>query len=108
MADIAEELSTIREQLAVIKTNGENTLTECKKTNGRVTRLEEGHHSIKLDLAVLDATLKEKITVINRDIGDIAPLVKDSKTFMDILKGNWQSIMIIGMVVGYIVDKFVK
>jgi predicted nucleic acid-binding Zn-ribbon protein len=107
MADIAEELSTIREQLAVIKITGENTLTECRKTNGRVTGLETSHNDLKTDLAVLRATVGEKIRVLDRDLDDISPKVEENKSFMNTLKGNWQGIvMTLGLII-YIIDKFI-
>ncbi len=108
MPDIAEELSEIKQQLAVIKITGENTLVECRKTNGRVTGLEGSHNELKTDLAVLKATVNEKIVVLNRDLQDISPIARNSHSFIDTLKGNWQGIVMTVGVVIYIVEKFIK
>ena len=102
------ELSEIKSQLAVIKTNGENTLAECRKTNGRVTKLEDSHNLIVTDLAVLRATVTEKINVLDRDLGEITPQVTENNSFMHFLRGNWQGVLTIVVILGYIIDKLWK
>jgi hypothetical protein len=108
MSDVAEELSLIRQSLALIKNTGENTLSECRKTNGRVTKLEDSHNTIVTDVAVLRATLTEKIKVLDRDVSDISPKVDKGQSFMDTLKGNWQGIIMTVGVLIYIAEKIIK
>jgi hypothetical protein len=108
MPDIAEELSEIKQQLAILITTGNNTLAECRKTNGRVTKLEESHNALVKDLAVLDALTTQKMKFIDKDLDSIVPKVVKNNAFIDTLKGNWQGIMMVVMVIGYILDKFLK
>jgi len=108
MPDIAEELSEIKQQLAIVITTGNNTLDECRKTNGRVTRLEESHNNLVKDLAVLDALTTQKMKFIDKGLDDITPKLEKGQSFMYTLKGNWQGIMVVAMLIGYIVDKFIK
>jgi len=104
----SEELSDIKEQLAIIRTTGENTLAECRKTNGRVTKLEDSHNELKTNLAVLKTSVEKDFKIVDRDLSDLTPKVEDSKSFMDVLRGNWQSLAIIGMIIAWWIDKFVK
>jgi|SRR6185369_5739007 len=108
MPDIAEELSEIKQQLAILITTGNNTLAECRKTNGRVTKLEESHNTLVKDLAVLDALTTQKMKFIDKGLDDITPKIENSQSFMHTLKGNWQAIMIVAMVIGYVLDKLIK
>ncbi len=100
----SKELFDIQAQLAVIQVTGENTLLECRKTNGRVTKLEDSHNSIKTDIAVLG----EKYRVLDRDLDDITPEIRKSSSLLDMMKGNWQAIMIVFMVIAWTIDKFLK
>lgn len=104
----SEELSDIKTQLAIIQSTGESTLAECRKTNGRVTKLEENHNSLKLDLAVLKTSVEKDIKSLDRDLEDISPQVKQNTSFIDKLIGNWQSIVIVVMVLSYLIEKFIK
>ena len=61
MASLEEQLSSINSKLAKIEATGENTLAECRKTNGRVTKLEDSHNETKLELAVLEGGSKERV-----------------------------------------------
>ncbi len=108
MSDFSEVLSEIKEQLAVIKTTGDNTLAEARKTNGRVTRLEDSHNGLKTDLAVLKNSVEKDFKVIDRDLNDLTPKVAENQSFMQVLKGNWQTLVIIGMIIAWWIDKFVK
>ncbi len=108
MPELSEELSDIKEQLAIIRTTGENTLAECRKTNGRVTKLEDSHNSLKIDLAVLRNSTEKDIKVIDRDLNDLTPKVENNRSLLETIKGNWQAIMIVGMVLAWVLDKVVK
>ncbi len=108
MSDFSEVLSEIKEQLAVIKTTGENTLAEARKTNGRVTRLEDSHNSLKLDLAVLKTSVEKDIKVLDRDLEDLSPEVKKNTSLLDMIKGNWQTLVIVAMIIAWWIDKFMK
>lgn len=104
----SEELSDIKEQLAIIRTTGENTLVECRKTNGRVTKLEDSHNELKVDLAVLGATVNEKIKVLDRDVEGILPKVEKNDGLLSSIRGNWQAICVIALVVITVLDLYSK
>jgi len=104
----SQELSDIKEQLAIIRTTGENTLAECRKTNGRVTKLEDSHNSLKIDLAVLKTSVEKDIKTLDKDLGEITPQVAENNSFMHFLRGNWQGVLTIAVIVGYIIDKLWK
>jgi len=92
--EIEERLSVIQQALVEIKVTGQNTLAECQKTNGRVTKLEGKYNELDKSVALLDQTVKE-----------IKPDIKKNNSFVDTLKGNWQAIVIFG---GLIWDIFLR
>ena len=96
-SEIEEKLSIIQQSLVEIKVTGQNTLDECRKTNGRVTKLEDKYNELDKSVALIDQTVQ-----------DIKPDVKKSNSFIDKLIGNWQAIAIVGMVVIQLVEKIMK
>ncbi len=93
-SEIEDKLSLIQQSLVEIKITGQNTLAECQKTNGRVTKLEGKYNELDKSVALLDQTMQ-----------DIKPDVRKNNSFMDKVVGNWQAIVIIG---GLIWDIFLR
>ncbi len=104
----SEELSDIKEQLTTIRVTGESTLAECRKTNGRVTKLEDSHNELRIGLAILKTATEKDIKNLDRDLGEITPQVAENNSFMHFLRGNWQGVLTIAVIVGYIIDKLWK
>ena len=93
-SEIEDRLSIIQQSLIKIEVTGQNTLEECKKTNGRVTKLETQYNQLDKTVALIDQT-----------VNDIKPDVKKNNSFIDKIIGNWQAIVIIG---GLIWDIFLR
>jgi len=106
--EIEEKLAIIQQSLLKIEITGQNTLEECRKTNGRVTKLEDKHNEVAKDLAVFNGVINEKVKVLDKAIDALAPKVEKGVSFIDKIKGNWQSITIIMIIITYFLDKIMK
>lgn len=95
--DLSEHLLEITTKLSKIEVLSESTLAEAKKTNGRVTKLEDYH----LNNATKIAVLEEKVNSLEK----LEPEVNKQGSLLAFAKGNWQGILITLTAIAFLIDK---
>jgi chromosome segregation ATPase len=104
MNDLAELLVDIQTKLAKIEATGEATLTEAKRTNGRVTKLEDHHVDNRSKISVLE----NEIAHLTKNLDKIGPDIAESRSLVDKIKGNWQGVLLTATALGFFIDKLIQ